>query len=237
MIGTHAVVAGVDGIRTGWIVVLWCGPGTTPAVHRLASLNDAAAVLPQATAVVAVDIPIGLPVVAQRGGRDCDQAARSYVGPRKASVFSPPALAALAARTHTEACALNRASGPDAPGLSIQAFAILPKIAEAKVALAQCDWLRRRMIEVHPEVCFRTLAKQALAHGKLCRAGRDERCTLLVPAALAPDAALFAAARQLGAKPDDLIDACVAAWTAWRCLTAQALVLPEGAVSGPRIWH
>ena len=231
------MVAGVDGIRTGWIVVLWCGPGTMPAVHRLASLNDAAAVFPQGTAVVAVDIPIGLLEVARRGGRDCDQAARGYVGPRKASVFSPPALAALMARTHAEACALNRATGPDAPGLSLQAFAILPKIAEAQAALAQCDWLRQRMIEVHPEVCFRTLAKQALAHGKLCRAGREERCMLLAPAGLAPDAALFAAARRLGAKPDDLIDACVAAWTAWRRLTREAMVLPDRAVSGSRIWH
>lgn len=237
MSGTDAVVAGVDGIRTGWIVVLWCGPETRPVMHRLASLNDAAAVLPQATAVVAVDIPVGLPETARRGGRDCDQAARSYIGTRAASVFSPPALAALAARTHAEACALNRASGPDAPGLSLQAFAILPKIAEAQVALAHCDWLRRRMIEVHPEVCFRTLAGRVLEHGKLCRAGREERCRLLATAGLAPDAALFAAARRLGAKADDLIDACVATWTAWRRLTGQALVLPDGAVSGPRIWH
>jgi predicted RNase H-like nuclease len=128
-------VVGLDGCPAGWIASVWRGPGHQPDVVLLKSLERAETELPAATAVIAIDIPLGLLDAAVPGGRACDREARSLLGPgRTSSVFSPPARQALAAKTHAEASQLNRNSGPTAGGLSIQAFAIFPKLRDADEA-------------------------------------------------------------------------------------------------------
>ena len=74
---------------------------------------------------VAIDIPIGLP---DEGSRRCDLEARKLIGPRRSSVFPAPFRSVLGALTYEDAAARCRAvSGKS---LSLQAFGILPKIAE-----------------------------------------------------------------------------------------------------------
>jgi predicted RNase H-like nuclease len=43
--------------------------------------------LPEKPAIIAIDVPIGLPEVMPPGGRACDRLARRLLGPRGASVF------------------------------------------------------------------------------------------------------------------------------------------------------
>jgi predicted RNase H-like nuclease len=90
------------------------------------------------------------------------------------------------------------------------------------------------------EIRSRAIAAPPLRHGKRSCTGREERLALLALAGLAPDPRLLAEARRLGAKPDDVLDACAAAWTAWRKASGAALSLPDGA-DGPeremRIWY
>jgi predicted RNase H-like nuclease len=58
-----------------------------------------------ANAVIAVDMPIGLPDRIRGAGRGPEQAIRPLLGPRQSSVFSIPARAAVEAETYGEACA------------------------------------------------------------------------------------------------------------------------------------
>src|SRR5262249_9598529 len=106
-------VAGVDGCRAGWFVVLRQVNGRKQTVHHCLSCFGDVLKLSEKPDVIAVDIPIGLLDQAVRGGRDCDRGARSLLGhPRSSSVFSPPVRSALAYMTFATASAANRTSSP-----------------------------------------------------------------------------------------------------------------------------
>jgi predicted RNase H-like nuclease len=184
---------------------------------------------------VAIDIPLGLLDAAASGGRTCDQLARRRLGPRASSVFSPPVRRALEATNHAEASSLNRASGPGAGGISIQAFGIFPKLIDADTALVGSAWLRERAIEVHPEVCFSAMAGSPLEHPKKRAAGKSERRLLLGHNGFQELEGFVASARALGAGTDDALDACAATWSAWRRLHGLAECLPSDA-TGPNHW-
>src|SRR5262249_61929142 len=83
--------AGVDGCRGGWVVAFarrQSGELRVRVVPRFADVLAA----PEAPAVIAVDIPIGLP---ETGGREADRIARSFVGMRRSSVFPVPSRRAV----------------------------------------------------------------------------------------------------------------------------------------------
>ncbi|PSQ96197.1 MAG: DUF429 domain-containing protein, partial [Bacteroidetes bacterium SW_7_64_58] len=175
---TPAWVGGVDGFRDGWVVVLH---QPTTDTTRCCTVDgvDALFDLTEAPAVLGVDMVIGLPDRAEPGGRACDRAARQLLGhPRGASVFSPPARAALGAETYEEALRRTRASGPDAPGLSKQTYYLLPKMR----ALAEhmTPTRQERVREVHPELAFYAMNGDApVADSKHTEAGRNARIELL----------------------------------------------------------
>jgi predicted RNase H-like nuclease len=238
---THScTVAGFDGCPNGWLGAIWNGPGHSPDAIYSASLRDAETELPRDTRAVAVDIPLGLLTAAVPGGRSCDRQARKLLGPRSSSVFSPPSMAALAATDYTEACRISRQSGPDAGGISKQSFAIFRKLIDAEQAVAISDWLRERIIEVHPELCFRMIAGSPVQSAKKRAAGKEARRSLLQQSGFKNLQAFERAAHLLGAAADDALDACVAAWSAWRRAGGTARYLPADAI-GPdfsmRIWY
>lgn len=233
-------VAGIDGFKKGWLVAVWGGPGHAPQAIALPSLIVAESLLPPETTVVAVDIPLGLLEAATFGGRPCDKEARAFLKGRASSVFSPPALPTLVATTYAEACQLNQASGPFAGKISRQSFELLPKLRDAEHAATTSSWLRERIIEVHPEVSFGKLLGRPLMTRKRQADGKDERRELLDRAGFSNVEAFEFDARALGAATDDALDACAAAWTAYRRVRGEAECFPVGA-SGPeramRIWY
>src|SRR5262245_17946020 len=69
------LLAGVDGCRAGWVVVVARLDAQDAREHQVrlcASFADVLCLEP-APAVLAVDMPIGLLSVPQPGGRDCDR--------------------------------------------------------------------------------------------------------------------------------------------------------------------
>jgi predicted RNase H-like nuclease len=87
--------------------------------------------------------------------------------------------------------------------------------------------LQDRVIEVHPEVSFRALAARPLEYAKRKPAGYDERRALLedvLEMSLWSREKARAVARP--AQPDDLLDATVVAWTAYRFANGSAERLP-----------
>ena len=97
-------LAGVDGCPAGWIVAFVRPVGHEAASVRVLPRFADVLLAPESPAVVAVDMPIGLPERVGRGGRVAENAVRPLLGGRQSSVFSVPSRAALAAIEYREAC-------------------------------------------------------------------------------------------------------------------------------------
>lgn len=219
-------VAGADGCRAGWVVVLRnvrTGQVRLRLVPRFASLL----LLTESPRITCVDVPIGLLDHAEPGGRACDRAARAVLGwPRRASVFSPPVRAALGARDHTAASAANRASSVAAVGISKQTFGILEKIREADLAMR--PGAQTRVKECHPELSFMELANgKPLADGKKTAAGQSARLSLLRGAGFPDPRRSMTEVARPGVATDDVLDAHVCCWTALRIAEGTAVRLPD----------
>ena len=217
-------VAGVDGCRAGWVVVLVEQQTRRRRPHHLRLCPHFAEVFtlePKPT-VITVDMPVGLLQEPQPGGRECDRQARRLLGRRASSVFTPPIRALLAATQYEQV---------RAQGMSRQAFGILPKIRE--VDRLMTPQLQLVVYEAHPELAFRALAGAPLHHNKKTSAGRAERLQLLERAS----GGLFREIRsavenalkvfpRMHVAPDDLLDAYVLTRTALRIARGQATRLP-----------
>lgn len=142
-------------------------------------------------AVVALDVPIGLPE--HGGARRCDTEARRLLGKGASSVFNPPArylFPALAKAAGAERwreverlVRERRAAHPEEPvvGVSRQTIGILDKVADADAYLRAHSMARRWLVECHPEVSFfrmngdGRLAPKSKAKGLLQRLALVER--------------------------------------------------------------
>jgi predicted RNase H-like nuclease len=214
-------LCGADGCRNGWIAVLEkLGTGTItwqvhPTLNALASTTEAA--------LIALDVPIGLP---DCGARACAVAARRLLGPgRGSSVFPAPIRPLLDATSHGQACDIRETL--ESKRLSIQAWAIVPKIREVDEALRVSEGLRSRVREVHPEVCFYHLASgRPMVHAKKRRDGREERLDLLRPVFGPTIDTALADRRRLGCSAVDVHDAFVALRSGRRAWAGQAVTLP-----------
>jgi predicted RNase H-like nuclease len=168
-------------------------------------------------------MPIGL---IDAGLRRADLAARAFLGARRASVFHPPVRAVLEHGDfddYAAANALNRER--DGRGLSRQSFGLLRKIAEVEAWRHDCGVA---VHEVHPEVAFQVLAGKPLKAGKKTWTGAGERRALLAKAGLHPPEDI-----DLGAAGvDDVLDACILAWSATRIATGEHRTFPADPTPG-----
>ena len=217
------VICGADGCKAGWVAIAKDLASGLISWRLCANARELFYGEPTAQ-IIALDIPIGLP---DRGPRDCDKEARQLLGPGRAgSVFPAPIRPCLACASYAEACQIRfQAEGKK---LSIQAWAILPKIRHVDALLRQDSALQRRVREVHPEVSFYFLAgRRPLAHGKKTKMGREERLALLAPVYNPWLDMALAERRKLASGEDDVLDAFVALWTAERIASGASQTLPS----------
>jgi predicted RNase H-like nuclease len=208
------LVLGADGSRGGgWAVGMidgegqlsWHAAADTAALLELADEHDADA--------VALDVPIGLPVLG--GRRACDELTRARLGLRRSSVFAAPPREVLGCASYAEA-------RPLAPSLSAQAFGLVPRIREVDEALRQRGAVvHRRVVECHPELAFAWLAAGRPLAAKKTAAGALQRIALLEEA-LDDDLPTDVPG---GAALDDALDAAACALVAlrWACGEAEVL--------------
>ena len=188
----------------------------------IASLLEAEA----SARVVAVDMPIGLPESAP-WRRLADGAAKEFIGPLASSVFVVAPQVVFDAETYADAVTRCRELGVG--GISQQAWALRPKIAEVAACLPDA-----RLHEVHPEVSFAAMNGGFLANGKRTWNGHQERRRILAAAGIDLSMDLGNLGR---AGVDDVLDAAAAAWTASRIAGGDAKSLPANVTAGPRIWY
>lgn len=241
-------VAGVDGCKGGWVVALARAVegriAVDPKLLTVSCLSQVKEYCPQ-LAVLAVDIPIGLPSDKQE--RRCDKEARRYLNAggsrRGSSVFPAPPACLLDPRTSDWAYeTINRYfEARNERRLTRQTFAILPKIREAAGLLKELAGAGTTVIEVHPEVSFAAMAGKPVRSPKRRREGREERRDLLaleVRRECLPTARVGSASRQgvVSAAIDDQLDALAALWTAAR-YPGEVLHFPcDAGKNEPKIW-
>jgi len=230
---SNSWVAGADGYRNGWVVVLR-QPATETVRVRTVDGVTGLFDLSEAPTVLGVDMVIGCPDEAEPGGRRCDRHARQRLGhPRGAGVFSPPAYEALWADTYAEAQRRNRASGPDAPGLSKQTFHLIPKMRALAERMTPAR--QKHIREVHPELAFYAMNGDGpVAASKHSEDGRAIRADLLAAHGFPDvrDAIADWTDGRVGA--DDVLDAHAACWTARRIQAGTAERCPPRPESAPR---
>ncbi|MFD1982308.1 DUF429 domain-containing protein [Mesorhizobium newzealandense] len=242
------MLVGVDGCKAGWIAVRR-DPGSTPrsscmapSVNVFASFVALLASLP-ADAVIAVDMPIGLPEFSQKGGRGPEALVRPLLGQRQSSVFSIPSRAALYADTndfttieawyaaHRRASEVAKTTSDPPRGVSIQAFGIFSKIREIDTLLIAHPELRSRVFESHPEVAFcRLNGDQAMQlpkkiKGSINPAGMTERKALLNRHGY--EMGFLDQAPPRGAAADDFLDAAAMMLIAGRIAGGEARPFPD----------
>jgi predicted RNase H-like nuclease len=225
------VLAGVDGCPGGWIAAIEDAAGIrTQAFARFADLAEALG----DHALVAVDMPIGLPDHC-RGGRGPEQLVRPLLGQRQSSVFSIPSREAVYACTDAEAaadwygahrrcCEMARKTSTPPRAVAIQGFGLFRKIRELDAWLREGEGRSDRVVEAHPELAFwrlngrRPLSQPKKVKGAPYGSGLDERAALLAAAGLAPRLLETLPAPALGAARDDLLDACAVLTVARRLM-------------------
>jgi predicted RNase H-like nuclease len=199
-------------------------------VRLVARLADVLAA-PEVPAIVAVDIPIGLPDRIGPGGRGPERAIRALLGARQSSVFAVPPRAAIYAADFGAACAAALAASEPPRKVSRQLFMIAPKIREADELLRADAALAPRVYEVHPELAFwrlngeRPLDQPKKVKGACYPPGLALRRGLLIAAGLAETVVTGAPPRGAGA--DDLLDALACAMIARRLRTGTARPFPD----------
>lgn len=209
--------AGLDISRGAWVAVT-INDDVLVKAHYAATLTALYDVLAACT-TIAVDVPIGL---SDTSVRACDLQARTVLGPRWASLFLTPIRPAINAHTHAEASAINRAA--TGKGISIQAYGLRHKMHETQQFMRDTGLI---VHETHPETAFAVLNGEPLTTTKKTWAGMRQREQLLTQHGIVLDACLPAGEK---AGIDDMLDAAVAAVSARRIATGDALPLGDGSV-------
>lgn len=223
-------VAGVDGCPAGWLMVV--AEAGAPNSARAVLCPTFADVLAHEDGprVIAVDIPIGIPDTAVKGGRACDNETRARLGDRQSSVFAVPSRPALGETDYRRACAVNLEHSDPPRKVSKQCFNLFAKIREVDAAMTPD--LQSRVFEVHPELAFWALnGGAALDLPKKVKSspsgpGLEQRRALLSAAGFSPEVLEASRWRRRDVGPDDIIDACALAWSAARLLRGDAVTLP-----------
>lgn len=222
-------VAGIDGCKAGWAAVLrnLADPADC-TLHIFEAFSDILRHSPQ-IAILAVDMPIGLPGRIGPDGRGPEKAVRKHLGMRQSSVFSVPSRAAVFANDYDQACANSLQTSDPPRKVSKQCFYLFPKIREIDAQMSPA--LETQVYEVHPELAFwRLNGEREMSLPKKIKSrsnpdGLDLRRDLLVSKGL-PQAFLDQTPPR-GCGRDDLLDAAANSLIAERILIGAAEPFPK----------
>jgi pyridoxal kinase len=196
--------AGVDGCKSGWVAA------HVEAGEVRFSIHGSFAALVSSyppDAIIAVDMPIGLPDRIIGPGRAAEQAVRRLLGRKVSSVFSMIARPAVEALLdYDDTCDLALKHSVPARKISSQGFNILPKVRELDGVLRADAGLLARVSETHPEVALAVLRGGPILESKKTPLGRNLRRAFLSEQGVHLPNTL---PKISGAADDDLIDAAI----------------------------
>jgi len=227
---SRRVTVGVDGCKAGWVAVTARADIAALEMKVYSAFADIVAASPD-NAVIAVDMPIGLPEKIGAAGRGPEKLVRTFLGDRQSSVFSIPARGAVEQHDYREACRMALETSDPPRKVSKQAFHLFPKIREIDALVSIEPALHSRVIECHPEFAFWRLNDgQAMAlpkkiKGRVNLAGMEERKHCLHAAGV--QRAFLDQAPPKGTGADDCLDATAVLLIAMRFARGEAISFPS----------
>jgi predicted RNase H-like nuclease len=210
-------VAGIDGCRSGWLIVEAHTDLSKAELNFAPNWHD----VKSTARVIAVDMPIGL---SRDGVRQCEVEARRLLSPCASRVFKTIARGALRFAQKDWNVANQWSKDQGFGGISKQIWNIRPKIKEIDRAIAPSD--QARVVEAHPELAFARLNGGRPLDSKHTRRGLLARQELLRDAGFTNLDDWLRSLRGKGAKADDLFDACVLVLTARNILRGEGREVP-----------
>nr|WP_269451046.1 DUF429 domain-containing protein [Thermodesulfatator autotrophicus] len=210
----------MDGCRNGWLVIrgVFLPDSKVFIKEDVLILTNVKEVFPLSADIYAFDMPIGLLENYVPGGRTCDRMARKLLGPRRASIFSPPPRKAFLANSYQELKKLGLK-------LSLQSFNLLPKIKELDEYLRLYKPLN--VYETHPELVFWSEAQKTIP-SKHSTEGFAKRKMLLEKSHLFRSLS-FNLSQIRASLRKDLLDAYACLLAAKKIYLKEARVIPEEA--------
>jgi 8-oxo-dGTP diphosphatase len=218
---TPAKCLGVDGCRGGWICAV--AENGASAVFKYRTITEIF-LEHDDFAVCLIDIPIGLQ--SKLDHVRPDSYARNYIRERAFTIFPAPCRQAVYAPSVRDAYLENeRVLGRKFTPLTV---GIIPKIKETDEFLQSNPAYKNRLLESHPETCFKQLAGKTLLSKKSEPDGLSERIYVLQQYGAAIDAGQVKALRaQLRCAADDIIDAVCLSVAAGYVTRGDFITLPE----------
>lgn len=152
--------AGIDGCKYGWILMksnkdkIEYGGIFTSIQILLETHQDLDRIL--------IDMPLGLS--AKGKVRTLESFMKKELKTRHSTVFNAPCRESLSAKNHRDASQINKEI--EGKGISIQTFFISNKIAEVDNLIKKNKDLKNKIIESHPEICFKYLNEGIIVKSK-----------------------------------------------------------------------
>ncbi len=197
-----AIYAGIDACKAGWIMVKNAGENYAFGIWQ--HIGDLVAANPDVGRFL-IDIPIGLGSPLQP--RTIDRRLRRELGKRGSTVFNAPIREAVYAKNYEEAKAKNLAI--EGKSISIQSFNICAKIRQVDEFLIQNK--HTKLIESHPELCFKYLNEgEPIWSKKTTPEGIEARLNILnkyEPKTSELFRKILSETQRKEAKKDDILDA------------------------------
>ncbi len=213
-------VAGIDGCKGGWVAVI-ADAGAPQSAQVVCAASIDTLIKGNNIDFAVVDMPIGL--VSGPDSRDVESAMCKFLGKKATSVFNTPCRAALDETEHCKASEVNK--GILRKGLSVQTFALFPKMREVDAIVRALGQNQKVLREGHPEVSFKVMAGRPVLSRKKRFLGGVERYELLNARGF-PTLDLLKAPGDLSFAFDDLLDAAALCWSAMRYLNSQHISFP-----------
>jgi predicted RNase H-like nuclease len=210
-------VAGIDGCKSGWIIVEALSDLTQAELRFAPNWHD----INSTARVIAVDMPIG---ISRNGVRQCEVEARKLLSPCASRVFKTLPRSAMRFAQNDWVSANQWSKRQGFGGISKQIWNIRPKINEIDRAIEPRD--QARVVEAHPELAFARLNGGRPLDSKHTRGGLAVRQAILRRAGFTNLDGWLQELRGKGAKADDLYDACVLVLTARNVLRGEGREVP-----------
>lgn len=210
-------VAGVDGCRSGWLVVE-SALNLNGLKWRIAPNWNA---IELDADVIAVDMPMG---VSNSGVRQCEVEARKLLSSCASRVFKTMPRGALRYPQKDWGKANHWSKARGFGGISKQVWNIRPKIKE--IDAMRSREIQEFVFEAHPELAFARLNGGRPLASKHSAEGLRLRQRLLETQGFGQISVWLTQLRGSGAKADDLLDACALVLTARHVALKTAQFLP-----------
>ena len=156
----------------------------------------------------------------KKNARKCDLEAKKFLGKRRSSIFLAPCYQALQTKNYDIANKVNKKI--TSLGLSKQSWNLFEKIIETQNLIPKI-----KIFEGHPECSFTFYNKKEIDYKKSSVKGLFSRLKILNEIGFDVIELAEKLPSDIIANADDLIDASILCWSAYRLKSERALEFPK----------